>query len=520
MPRFARNARWRVLAAALLGIGGSAEAQWSAIVQAPDTLAVTAGSRDEWRIIDAARAAHPIQIGVRPFGPLAIRRLAGDTTTHHRALLSRTPAWSAFWYNTTRAYNENTGPVWIGRGATLAASAGVIGGWGLLSYSLRPVAFWAQNADYEPSFALPRARGTYNNPYFTGRLDEPYRFGPRAYARGDWGESFVRVDTRWIAAGFSNGAQVWGPARIHPLVLSNNAGGFPHAFLETGTPQSIGIGTVTMRWMAGRLAPSGYGPDSGGGARMGIGAAGSFSPRGMAALELGATRFFHLYDSPAARDFSSLTLPFSGLLKQGLTPDVHTVREYNQIASLFMRLAPQRSRLEVYGEYYRDDHAWDFRDLLGEPDHKSSYLVGMHRSWSDAMTRSTSVTVEVVNSRMSHLKRVRTQQPPYLHQDLIEGHTLRGLVLGSPVMPGGGAVTVEVERGTPGRSWGAIAEVARAAQNEEGGTWNGERVGYYTLGVRRELLRGATRWFGELRMQPGYGDIPGTNFSLALRATR
>jgi hypothetical protein len=510
------------LACAFAASAARGSAQLPSVLLVADTTAISAGSREERRLIDLQARARGIQIGVRPFGPLMLdQMLSADTAPRPRAVLRRSPAWTATWFNSARAYNENTGPVWIGRGLTAAASAGVVGRWLVFSYSMRPVAFWTQNGDYNPSRTIRQRLNDFNNPWFTRSMDEPYRYGPEGHSRIDWGESYVRLDTRWIAAGFSTAAQVWGPARFHPLTLSSNAGGFPHVFLETGTPQSIWIGKVHSRWMAGRLDASGYGPPHGRGARMGIGLIGTLSPRGMSGFEIGASRFFHLYDSPVARDWTSLTLPFGGLLKKGLgNVDVRDAREYNQIAGLFFRVAPTQSSAELYGEFYRDDHAWDVRDIIGEPDHKASYLLGVRRRWTTDAARSTTATMEVVNSRSSHIIRVRAQTPPYQHLNISEGHTLRGLPLGSPIMPGGGGLTFDIERRFAHGAWGFLAEIARLAQNGEGGSKNGEMTGYYTLGARREFQARGTAWWTELRLQPGYGDVRGTNVAVAIRAQR
>ena len=55
--------------------------------------------------------------------------------------------WS--FYNSGFPYAVQEGPVWAGRGLTLAASAGIEASWGPLSLTIAPIAFWSQNADFE-----------------------------------------------------------------------------------------------------------------------------------------------------------------------------------------------------------------------------------------------------------------------------------------------------------------------------------------------------------------------------------
>lgn len=483
---------------------------------------IIAGSDREHLFVDRYVRRATIPIGVRPFGALVLDSLFSVDddlfTDRRRARMERASSWSALWFNTQRAYNDGGGPVWRGRGLTFAASTGFTGRWGLVSYAFRPISFWTENRLYVPSRTIKPVG--FQDPWLAGSIDLPYRFGQTGYGRIDVGESYLRIDTRFLAFGLSNASQVWGPARRYPLVLGNNAGGFPHVFLETGTPRPIGIGRVHARWVAGRLASSSFGPaHEGTSGRMGIGAVATFLPRSVDGLEIGATRFFHLYDSPIARDFESLTLPFSGLLKRGLrNPDAADFRQYNQVASVFARIAPQFSPVALHGEFYREDHSVDVRDLVGQPDHISAYLLGFVRTWlGKSGGKSRILTMEVANSRISHLERVRGQGAAYTHAPVFEGHTLRGMTLGSPAVPGGGAISAQFEQRSQQGSWSFLGEVVKRAQTSEGGTVDGVATGYCMIGFGRELQAGRQRWSSQIQLQPGFGDVPGTNILLLLR---
>jgi hypothetical protein len=477
---------------------------------------ITAGSNAERRVIDGAAERGSFPISVRPFGRFLLDSLlvlGGESATMRR--LQRAPMWATLRVNTARAPAENEGPVWAGRGATLAASAGVIGQWHVVSYSFRPIAFWSQNLPYKPSKTIQKGTSNYQTPWFIA-IDAPYRFGNTAYHRMDAGETYIRADTRWFATGVSNSAQVWGPARLQPLLLSNNAGGFPHAFVETGLPLNVGIGRLAGRWMTGLLAPSPFGPNGPDKKRLAIGAVISFLPSAFAGVEMGAGRFFHVYDSPGARDLTSLTLPFSGLLKNALGNLEAGVHSYNQVASMFFRVAPSASSLEAYGEYYREDHSADLRDLLVELDHQSAYMLGIRHRQNRSVGNST-LTVEASNGRTSHLARVRGEPSMHLNRDILEGHSLRGLRLGNATLLGGGSLAMLWERHAGTTGWRVLAQVARLAQNQEGGTWNGSATGYYTVAVGRDYRWAGYGWGTEVQVQPGFGDVPGTNVGLALR---
>lgn len=429
----------------------------------------------------------------------------------------RIPGWVSITVNTARAYSRDAGPVWAGRGLTGALSGGIAGHYGRLSFALQPVAFWTQNAAYTPSRTITAAG--FNDPWLN-QLDRPYRMGDGWYARVDAGDSYIRYGGRSVGVGLSNSPQVWGPARLNPLLMSGNAGGFPHAYLETARPANVGVGRVSARWMAGRLSPSGFGPQHAGtSARTLVGLVGSFAPRGLTGLEIGGARVFHLYESAVSYDFESLTLPVSALLKNRVRASDDPRRETNQLASVFARLAPPRSGIELYGEFLRDDHSVDLRDFTGEPDHEAAYVLGFRRRWSRGDTVSTTLTAERVNARLSHIARVRSQAPIYTHGTVLEGHTHRGLTLGSPMVPGGGGWTLSVERRRGASSWRLQTAYVAVAQNGEGGTFSGDPTGYLSISAERGFNRGGTPWGTAIDVQPAFGDLRSANLTLSVRRT-
>lgn len=492
--------------------------------QAADNRAIdrglTAGSHEELTLIDRCAAQARVPIGVRPFS-VAVRDSLLETcgSAVETRIAHRAPVWGELKVNTARASMETQGPVWAGKGLTIAGSAGVLGRWRGISYSLRPIGFWSQNRAYSPSRTIAMSLSNFGDPWY-GNIDRPYRFGPDSYGRVDVGESFLRADSKWFGVGVSHASQAWGPARLQPLIVGPNAGGFPHVFLETGLPVNVGLGRLAGRWIVGKLAASSFGPSHAGtSSRLAVGAVASLLPRGLDGLELGVTRFFHLYDTPDVRDFTSYALPFSELLKSRIGSIEAGARAYNQLASVFLRLAPRASGVEAYAEYSREDHSADLRDVLVETDHNSAFMVGLRRVQSKG-GRNTRLTIEASNGRVSHLARVRPQASPYEHTPIVEGHTVRGSPIGSPSLTGGGALAALWERDTESHTWTVMAAITRRAQNVEGGTWNGVAAGQYTIAVGRVFERAGHRWNAGVAVQPGFGDVPGTNVGFTIRIGR
>ena len=366
-------------------------------------------------------------------------------------------------YNSAIPFGANDGPVWAGRGLTTAVQAGFALRYGPLSLVAAPTIFRAENA----SFALaPTGRSgklEYADALFWRTIDLPQRFGNQPYLRLDPGQSTLRVDLAGVALGASTANQLWGPGADHPIVLGNNAGGFPHVFLGTSRPLDLWIGRAHGRFVWGDLSQSSFSsvehPDSV--RRFASGAVAVFTPRGAPGLELGVSRFFHTpYSGKIQREF--LTRPLEGLLKKNLadrdTVGDDTKQDFdNQLASVFGRWVFPESGFEVFGEYGRDDHNWNKRDLILLPDHMSAYLLGFSKVWERSPAEWVVLRGEVLNARRSHIHRVRDQAPFGVHAWTRQGHTYRGQMLGSAAEMGGAASVLAADHySTRGRltlSW-------------------------------------------------------------------
>jgi hypothetical protein len=289
------------------------------------------------------------------------------------------------------------------------------------------------------------------------QIDLPQRFGDDAYMRIDPGQSTLRLDLAGVAAGVSTADQAWGPAIEMPLILGANAGGFPHVFVGSAAPVPVGIGRLHGRVVWGDLAQSEYTPVAGNGSRRFMtGWVMTFLPAGLRGLEIGASRFFHNHWPEGGLRADDLLQPLQPLLKENLgetgVGGDRRSDSANQIASVHARWVLPRSGFELFGEFARDDHSWDRRDFLLEPDHESAYMLGGRKVWVRDGQLLT-LRAELVESAVSHIRQVRDQAPFYIHYRTPQGHTLRGQVLGSPAAYGGGGSVVALESHTRAGRW-------------------------------------------------------------------
>jgi hypothetical protein len=360
-------------------------------------------------------------------------------------------------FNSAFPYGSNDGPIWAGKGFTEAFQAGVRARWRAFSLTIAPIAFSAENAAFplRPNGTTGTlAFGDLQNPF---RVDRPQRFGTRPYSILDPGESSFRVDTRLIAAGISTAEQYWGPADTYPFILGNSAAGFPHLFLGSGMPWNLWIGHLQGRLVYGQLSQTEYASvGTGATHRLMSGLILTFQPRPIPGLELGASRFFHTaWPDSTGLTWSDLRLPIEGFLKGTLKNAKGGDDNANQLASIYGRWVAPHSGFEFYSEFGRDDHSWDLRDFVLEPDHASTLMFGLRKVWMSTPQRMLALRAEMLDMRLNTLTKNRgIGAGYYLNATVPQGHTQRGQLLGADITAGSGAgAVVAVDRYDPTGRW-------------------------------------------------------------------
>ncbi|HEU4557196.1 MAG TPA: capsule assembly Wzi family protein [Longimicrobium sp.] len=471
------------------------------------------GQRDLDRAAPADSAAHPWAAA------MDFRRAPG-------VRVSLVGPGAAARFNSGFPYGGNDGPVWAGRGLTAQATAGVALEAGPVTLVLAPTVFVAQNQDFELAPNGRPADERFMNPSAPYQIDLPQRFGDDAYRRVDPGESTLRVDAGPVSLGASTASQQWGPGIEQPLLLGNNAGGYPHLFVGTSRAVNVGVGRLQTRLVWGTLAQSGWARDSAEPRRFASGWVVAFSPRPWPNLELGAGRFFHTPWPEDGLDFDNFLKPFDGLLKTQLDstdyPDLRGDRD-NQLISVFGRWVLPRAGFEVYGEYLRDDHNWDLQDALMEPDQMSAYTLGFQKLWHRGDGGMLVLRGEVMNARRSTLLNVRTQNLTYMHFATPQGHTLRGQVLGAPDAFGGAGSTVALDRYLRSGRWTVRWDRAERGERLASDSVQPVLDVTHALGAERVLFVRGAELSGSLRavweMNRGFGgDAFNLNAALGVRA--
>lgn len=362
-------------------------------------------------------------------------------------------------HNSEFPFGSNDGAIWAGRGLTVAGRAGIAYTHGPLTVRLAPEAFWAENRGF-PIVENGRS-GDYRfaDPWLNGGLDMPQRFGDNPYGRVALGQSVVRLDAFGATVGLSTENQFWGPAQRHPIILGSNAEGYPHLFLGTSAPVQTRVGDFQLRTEWGRLEHSAYHvPFNGQDIGLAVGLIAAYRPSFLDHLEIGGSRFFHFPWLNDGYFVERAFRPFGGIFKTNTVDPFDEDPERSQddqLASLFFRWTAPASGFEFYGEYGREDHNWDLRDFLLEPDHTSSYMLGFQKAVVRSPDRLWAIRGELLNAEISHLQKIRLQQPFHIGGTGGAGHTHQGQLLASAYAPGGAAAIFEVDRYDGNGRWRA-----------------------------------------------------------------
>ena len=513
----------------------------------------TTGSEmeDYLRVMQIAGKVPLYPWSIRGFSHREINRLAAADSTGPWRLRERLasaplavgPLRIAEIFNSAFPYGANDGPVWAGRGLTSAVSGGIAAALGPISIALDPVAFRANNGAFD---LLPNGKSgplAFNHGTFPNLVDFPQRFGSTAYSRVDLGNSSVRFDSRFVTVGVSTANEWIGPATEFPFLLSNNAPGFPHIFIGTGEPLSIWFARVHARLMWGKLYQSSYSPVSGpatfvfdtatggliSGGTIRLAASGEIvlMPRGIAGLELGLARFFHVPNTSVEPNSAFWTKPFRVVFLQNELASGDLGGFDNQLASAFFRWVFPHSGLEIFGERGFEDQLYDMRDLILNLDHEREYMLGFQKTLRVTSKSVDVLRAELVNFQEPGLARDRDEAGIYVHAILRQGHTNRGQLLGaSPGVGWAAASTIAWSRYSPGgRTTATLRRIVRDQRGDFETTGIIDPRGNDVIvaaGIERSWQRSHLDFGAKVELMQNYNrnfsrDVPNANLQLTTR---
>lgn len=336
----------------------------------------------------------------------------------------------AFW-NNERPSGQNDGWIWQGKGLTTSTSVAISAEIPFIAVHVNPAWRFTQSRPFTP------------NPIRKRNIDLPDRLYGKSDSRADVVNSSLFLTALNLALGVSNESRWWGPGVRNSLILSHHASGFPHIRFETRRPITTALGGLDVEYMLGRLDGSDVDvqsyPD---GWRLFTGLHVSVTPAWLSGLTMGLNRSIiaNQQDIRSLSDYFPLFQPFQkqklgeGTDGSGTAPD-------DQRVSLFFSWRFPESGFRVYGEWGREDHSMDLRDIVMEPGHTRAYLFGFEKSLNRHRFQAEFTQMQVNTSTPA-----RTQGIWYTHSKVVRGYTHEGQILGSGLGPGGTSLYLNYQR--------------------------------------------------------------------------
>jgi hypothetical protein len=354
--------------------------------------------------------------------------------------------------NSGAPYSGNDGALWAGRGLSVRTLVGIRAAWGPIRLVVVPEWTSSANRDYDAFEWVPKAPHLtpFANPWHSGPdwIDLPLRHGDQEFRRVDPGQSSLVVRAGRAEVGVATENEWWGPAIRNALILSDNAPGFPHAFVRTAAPIATRIGTFEARWLVGGLAESPYfDTDRENDLRSISLLAFTWQPKWERDLTLGLARAVF---APAS-GWDDVAGSFAQVFANVPPLDATKPGEREQLLSLFFRWVFPADGFEAYAEWARAEQPVSLRDLLLAPNHSQAYTLGLQWAsrevtpWWSALRGRVRVRGEVSFLEQSATYRFRPIGTWYTSPRVVQGYTNRGQTIGAAIGPGGSSQYVGID---------------------------------------------------------------------------
>jgi hypothetical protein len=266
-------------------------------------------------------------------------------------------------------------------------SGGVEMRYKFVNFTFRPEMVLAQNKGFRTDldkFSVSQIRDKF---FYWNVGDFPERYGKGWIARPWWGQS--KFTFQYGAFEFGGATQNiwWGPGQFNALTFSNNAQGFPHLTLNTTKPAKTFLGNFETQLIIGRLKDSGLAPSQfpelnsryfkafSGDWRYLNALMVSYSPKWVSGLFVGVTRTFQQYRKSRESGFLAYFPVFVPVTKVSYGFDKDGNGQDQQI-SIFGRYAFTKTKTEIYFEFGRRDHSYNWREFIMTPEHARAYILG------------------------------------------------------------------------------------------------------------------------------------------------
>ena len=351
-------------------------------------------------------------------------------------------------FNTNHPYSLNDGAMIPARGYQTMISLGFYAQLGILSIQFYPEYVYAENKDFQGLYKELPAKAWQEYNVFHSAIDFPEKFGNKPYNKFFFGQSSIRLTAGPISIGLSNENLWWGPGIKNSLLMSNTAPCFLHVTLNTVKPIHTFIGSFEGQIIGGLLNNSSYAPEKQSKSQYINGIVISYNPRWIPGLFLGLTRseISLVNDLHKFKDYVTVLTPF---LKKNIYGVNESENVNDQRLSVFSRWLLPKAHAEIYAEFFKEDHAYDFRDLFLQLEYAHAYLFGITK-----LLPRINHTDQFFKFQLEYTKiednsdndwRTGGGEYLYIHYSrILQGYTNQGQLIGPGIGPGSDLLSVEL----------------------------------------------------------------------------
>lgn len=274
-------------------------------------------------------------------------------------------------------------------------SGGIQAKYKFINLTFRPELVLAQNAGYQTGLEEMTDSQISSRFYLWNWGDNPERFGNGAYFRPWWGQSKLTFQYGAFEIGGSTENLWWGPGQFNALTFSTNAQGFPHWTVNTTKPAKTLFGNIEFQMIMGKLQNSGIDPSQSselnarffnpfsGDSRYTNAITFTWNPKWIKGFYFGFSRTFQQYNANRGSSFYDWFPVFEGFQKKNFFDNGNSVafdaNGRDQTITLFGRLVIPKTKSELYFEYGRRDHAFNWRDFILSPEHARAFIFGFNQ---------------------------------------------------------------------------------------------------------------------------------------------
>lgn len=309
--------------------------------------------------------------------------------------------------------------------------------------------------------------------------DSPERYGDDSFTKLFWGQSSISLRYGAFELGAGTKNFWWGPGQWNSLIFSNNASGFPHISLNTTKPTKTLIGQFEGQLIIGKLKSFSLKPSQNNSlndvyfspknkdSRYLNGVILSYTNKWFPSLTIGFIRTFQYYNSEKPKNLSGWLPIIEPLAKEKFFSDGNSgkydSKNQSQQFSIFSRYVFRERGAEIYFEYGRRDHAFNWREFFLNPEHARAYQFGFIKiKQLPNSIKSFQLRGEITHQQESVNRILRYNllggQPWYSHSPIRSGFTNQGKAMGVGIGTGSNVQTLEVSLVEKWNKWGILFE--------------------------------------------------------------